>query len=59
MSRGDGGTDLADRLPTPQAAEMSCYSTDQEITSVCMDFLVELRGIEPPISAVRLQRSRG
>src|ERR1700683_5031302 len=31
MSRGDGGTDLADRLPTPQAAEMSCYSTDQEI----------------------------
>jgi hypothetical protein len=27
--------------------EMSCYSTDQEITSICADFLVELRGFEP------------
>jgi hypothetical protein len=26
---------------------MSCYSTDQEITSICADFLVELRGFEP------------
>jgi hypothetical protein len=25
-------------------AGMSCYSADLEITSVCMDFLVELRG---------------
>jgi hypothetical protein len=32
--------DLADRLLAPQVPEMSCYSTDQEITSVCADFLV-------------------
>jgi hypothetical protein len=47
MSRRDGGTGLADRLPTPQAAEISCYSTDREITSICADSLVELRGFEP------------
>jgi hypothetical protein len=36
---------------------MSRYSVDQEITSIAADFLVELRGIEPLTSAVRLQRS--
>jgi hypothetical protein len=25
---------------------MSCYSGDEEITSICADFLVELRGFE-------------
>ena len=30
---------------------------DQEITPICADYLVELRGIEPLTSAVRLQRS--
>jgi len=30
--------------PPPQAAEMSRCSADQEITSICADFLVELRG---------------
>jgi hypothetical protein len=47
MSRRDGGKDLADRRLPPQASEMSCYSADQEITSICADFLVELRGFEP------------
>jgi hypothetical protein len=44
MSRGDGRNDPADRLPPPQAAGMSCYSVAEEITSICADFLVELRG---------------
>jgi hypothetical protein len=37
----------------PQAAGMSCYSVAEEITSICADFLVELRGFEPLISVVR------
>jgi hypothetical protein len=57
MSRKDGGMDLADRLMPSQVAEISSYSANQEITSICADFLVELRGIEPLTSAVRLQRS--
>jgi hypothetical protein len=40
MSRRDGGIDLADRRLPPQAAEMSCYSKDWEITSICGDCLV-------------------
>ena len=47
MSRRDGGIDVADRLLPPQAAGMSCYSADEEITSICADFLVELRGFKP------------
>ncbi len=54
---GDREIALVDRLQPPQAAEMSCYLADGEITSICADFLVELRGIEPLTSAVRLQRS--
>jgi hypothetical protein len=53
MSRRDRGIDLADQLLRPQAAGMSCYSADLEITSICADFLVELRGFEPLTSAVR------
>jgi hypothetical protein len=30
---------LADRLMPPQAAEISSYSANQEITSICADFL--------------------
>jgi hypothetical protein len=30
----------------PQAAGMSCYSVAEEITSICADFLVELRSAE-------------
>jgi hypothetical protein len=56
-SRGHGGIDLADRPLPPQPAGMSRYSADEEITSICADLLVELRGIEPLTSAVRLQRS--
>jgi hypothetical protein len=26
---------------------MSCYPVAQEITSICADYLVELRGFEP------------
>ena len=47
MSRRDGGIDLADRRLPPQAAEMSRYSKDWEITSICGDCLVERRGFEP------------
>jgi hypothetical protein len=47
MSRGDGRKDSVDRLPPPQAAGMSCYSVAEEITSICADFVVELRGFEP------------
>ena len=36
---------MADRLLPPQVAEMSCYSVAEEITSVCADYLVELRGL--------------
>jgi hypothetical protein len=32
---------------------MSGYSADQEIVSVCADFVVELRGFEPLTSAVQ------
>ena len=39
--------DVADRLLPPQAAGMSCFSADEEITSICADFLVELRGFKP------------
>jgi hypothetical protein len=53
MSRRDRGIDLADRLLRPQAAGMSCYSADLEITSICADFLVELRGFEPMAIAVQ------
>jgi hypothetical protein len=34
---------------------MSCYPTAEEILSGRPDCLVELRGFEPPTSAVRLQ----
>jgi site-specific DNA recombinase len=47
VNRTDGGVDLADRLLPPQAAGMSCCSAGLEITSICADFLVELRGFEP------------
>jgi hypothetical protein len=57
MSRRDRGIDLADRLLRPQAAGMSCYSADLEITSICADFVVELRGLEPLTSAVRVPRA--
>jgi len=40
-----------------QVAEMSCYSADEEITSVCADFLVERRGFEP-IALAGAVRSR-
>jgi hypothetical protein len=30
---------------------MSSYSANQEITSICADFLVELRGFKPLTSA--------
>jgi hypothetical protein len=56
MSRGDGRNDPADRPPPPQAAEISCYSVAEEIMSICVDFLVELRGFEPLTSAVRHPR---
>ena len=46
MSRGDGRKDSADQLLPPQAAGMSCYSVAEEITPVCADYLVELRGFE-------------
>jgi len=59
MSRRDGGMDMADRLLPTQAAEMSCYSADWEITSICADFLVELRGFEPLTSAMRSRRRPG
>jgi hypothetical protein len=56
IGRRDAGIGLADRLPTPQAAEMSCYSTVREITSICTDFLVERRGFElMAIAALRLR----
>ena len=58
MSRGDGRNDPADRLPSPQAAGMSCYSVAEEITSICADFLVELRGFEPLISAAQAAAHR-
>jgi hypothetical protein len=47
MSRGDGRKDSADQLLPPQAAGISCYSVAEEITPVCADYLVELRGFEP------------
>jgi hypothetical protein len=42
----------------PQAAGMSCSSVAEEITSICADFLVELRGFEPRCScpSQRLKR---
>ena len=43
-SRGDGRKASADRLMPPQAAGMSRYSAAEEITSICADFPVELRG---------------
>jgi hypothetical protein len=42
-----------DRLPPPEASEMSSYSANQEITLICADFLVERRGFEPLTSAVQ------
>jgi hypothetical protein len=30
---------------------MSCYSADEEITPICANLLVELRGFEPLTSA--------
>jgi hypothetical protein len=36
-----------------QVAEISRYSPDEEITSICADFLVELRGFEPMAIAGR------
>jgi hypothetical protein len=33
---------------------MSRYSADEEITSICPDFLVELRGFEPLTSVVQV-----
>ena len=49
LKSGGRGPSLLEQ-PSPQAAEMSCYSTDREITSICADYLVELRGIEPRCS---------
>jgi hypothetical protein len=40
----------------PQAAGLSCYSTDEEITSICADFLVGRRGFEPMAIALRTPR---
>ena len=40
-----------------QAAEISDYFRPWQITSICAESLVELRGFEPLTSAVRLQRS--
>ena len=41
MSRRDGRKDFSrPTAATPQAAEMSCYSVAEEITSICADFLV-------------------
>ena len=51
MSRRDGGIDVAGRLLPPQVAEMSCYSQDEEITSICADFVVGQRGFESPTSS--------
>jgi hypothetical protein len=56
MSRRDGGMDLADRLLPPQVAEISPYSADQEIMSICADSLVELRGFELMAIAVSARR---
>jgi hypothetical protein len=50
--------DMADPLLASQVAEMSCYSGDKEIASVCADFLVELRGFEPLTAAVNASRGR-
>jgi hypothetical protein len=44
---------LADPLPPPQAPEMSGYSADQEITSICADFLV-VRAVWPNRSPIGL-----
>jgi hypothetical protein len=40
-----------------QAEGMSCYSATEEIMPVREDFLVELRGFEPVISAMRHPRA--
>jgi len=50
MSRGDGRKYSATVCCRPQVAEMSCYSVGWEITLLCADFLVELRGFEPRCS---------
>jgi hypothetical protein len=42
----------------PQAAGMSCYSVAEEITSICADFVVELRGFELMITS-RCVRNSG
>jgi len=51
MGHADGRKDSTDRLMPPQAAGMSCYSVAEEITSICADYLVELRGFEPMANA--------
>jgi hypothetical protein len=46
LARSDVALDLADRLLPPQPAGMSRYPADEEVTSVCADFLVERRGFK-------------
>ena len=61
-AEADFGTSYDEIVGAPSTAAafrmaLACYSADRKITSICADFLVELRGIEPLTSAVRLQRS--
>jgi hypothetical protein len=48
----------AERIDAKVKALIRAFGVDAHyVTSVCADFLVELRGFEPLTSAVRLQRS--
>jgi hypothetical protein len=47
------------RLLPPQVAEMSCYSADGEITSVCADFLVVQAVFENRSPALVTRRKTG
>ena len=42
-----GAVTSADRLLSPQIADMSCYSVAEEIMPGRADFLVEQRGFKP------------
>jgi hypothetical protein len=53
---------LADRLMPPQAAEISSYSANQEITSICADFLVVRpvpRNASPKANSLRAGKRAG
>jgi hypothetical protein len=53
---------LADRLMPPQAAEISSYSANQEITSICADFLVVRpvpRNASPKANSLRAGKEQG